>query len=168
MPPRGDPRRFSERHSDCKKQRLIMLRSLYGRRSATRISIATISCAVFAVRTPDPTRLTKVTTSYAMLAIRTPDPTRITTCCVRCSEASVDLRNTLRPNVGHSRMTCEARPTCEVDRLARSEQFSDLNTAAVWRGNALGSAGPFEWKAPWRAKIQSHSSNSSKSSKING
>ena len=78
---------------------------------------------MFAIRTPDPTRITKVTISYAMFAF---------------PAASVDIRNTLRPNVDHSRMTCEARPTCEVDRLAWSEQLSDLSTVAVWRGSALG------------------------------
>ena len=69
----------------------------------------------------------KVTISYAMFDFSTD---------------SVDFRCPPRSNVDHNRMTCEARPTCEVDRLAWSEQLSDLSTVAVLRGNAFGSAGP--------------------------
>jgi len=89
----------------------------------------------------------KVTISYAMFDVPTD---------------SVDFRCPPLANVDHSRMTCEARPTCEVDRLASSEQLSDLSTVAVWRGSALGSAGPSEWKAPWRAESFTNSS------KLNG
>ena len=65
----------------------------------------------------------KVTVSYAMFVFRT---------------ASVDFRSLLRANVDHCRMTCEARPTCEVVRLASSEQLSRSSTVAVLRGSALG------------------------------
>ena len=77
------------------------------------------------VRFPDagPKSAYKVTISYAMFD----SPTD-----------SVDFRSPLRANVDHSRMTCEARPTCEVDRLAWSEQLSDSSTVAVLRGSALG------------------------------
>ena len=58
----------------------------------------------------------KVTISYAMFDFPTD---------------SVDFRYPPRAKVDHSRMTCETRPTCEVDRLAWSEQISDLSTVAV-------------------------------------